>query len=436
MDVLGRRLVSLPLIPGLGLLAFLGIIFLVLAWHRRALGRPFVVMFAATLGATGLAWIGQLVLGLVRSGDYWRGHPTVTTSAVYASALTAALILLLLFARHSDRTRLRAAYWLYFLVAGAAISLVAPGGAIFFLFPPLLFLLGLLASRWHKAGEAVGAIAAAVLVFLTFGPALALFEELMNSGPHWMFAPLGLLILLPFLIELMPLARRSSAPFVVAAPAALFFLGWLAVLLAPAYSDDRKQIFAIEYVGDGEQPRWSVNNDGVQVPFAADWRREKVAWSGRRRWLAPAPTLPVAAPTMELVSQAPAGRGRRLTMRLRTGGAETVTLVAPPEAALIEGGSGGFSGRFADATGPEARYFLRCVGRACDGALFHVVAANTASIDFTLIATRSGLPPEAAPLIAARPPYAQPQYAPDSTLTLTRFTAEGVIGRGSAPEGR
>ena len=30
----------------------------------------------------------------------------------------------------------------------------------------------------------------------------------MNNGPHWMFAPLGALLLLPALIELAPLIAR------------------------------------------------------------------------------------------------------------------------------------------------------------------------------------------------------------------------------------
>ena len=56
--------------------------------------------------------------------------------------------------------------------------------------------LGMMARRWHDSAERITAVVAAVLVFLTFGPALAMFEELMSNGPHWMFAPLGTLILL------------------------------------------------------------------------------------------------------------------------------------------------------------------------------------------------------------------------------------------------
>ena len=59
--------------------------------------------------------------------------------------------------------RLRAAFWLLFLALGAALCIVAPGAAIYFLLPPLLAALGMAARRWwpHKPSSA-GAIAAAL----------------------------------------------------------------------------------------------------------------------------------------------------------------------------------------------------------------------------------------------------------------------------------
>jgi hypothetical protein len=35
----------------------------------------------------------------------------------------------------------------------------------------------------------------------------------------------------------------------------------------------------------------------------------------------------------------------------------------------------------------------------------------------TIIGSRTGLPPQSATLVAARPALARPQYAPDSTIT-------------------
>jgi hypothetical protein len=60
------------------------------------------------------------------------------------------------------------------------------------------------------------------------------------------------------------------------------------------------------------------------------------------------------------------------------------------------------------------------VGRACDGAMLDVLARGNAPVDFTIVGTRTGLPPPAAQLVRARPALARPQYAPDTTITLGR----------------
>src|SRR5213078_259827 len=94
---------------------------------------------------------------------------------------------------------------------GAIIGLVAPGGIVFFLFPPLLMLIGVIAARWWMPAERIGAIAAIALTYLSWGAMLGLLEELLNGGPMWIFAPLGALLIIPVLIEAMP-AIRAAGP--------------------------------------------------------------------------------------------------------------------------------------------------------------------------------------------------------------------------------
>src|SRR6185437_14158007 len=133
------------------------------------------------------------------------------------------------------RTQLRVAFWLLFTALGAALCAVAPGAAIYFLLPPLAAALGMaLKGRWARAEQA-GAIAAALLLFFTFGPAVRLFEELMNGGPLWAFAPLAAAIMLPALIEGAPFLGRGRNLLVVAGAIDLAIAGWLAAGLAPAY---------------------------------------------------------------------------------------------------------------------------------------------------------------------------------------------------------
>jgi hypothetical protein len=339
----------------------------------------------------------------------------VTTNAVYASALAACVACLLLVARTPERTRLRAAFWLLFLLVGAGICIVAPGAAIYFLLPPLVAAIGMGLRRFLPWAERAGAIAASILLFLTFGPAVDLFEILMNSGPLWAFAPLGAAILLPALIELRPIVNRAMPAFALAA------LCWIGAALAPAYSADRQQLFTIEYVWDeaAHSGRFAVNNDGAPVPYDAAWARTELPYATRRRWAAPAPAAPVPAPAVTLVAQRPLDGGRVLRLRIAANGAESVVLIAPADARLRAAGGGGFVRPFGPNESHE-RYAIRCAGRACDGALIDVMTGSAAPVDFTIVGTRTGLPPAAAALARARPAYARPQYAPDSTITLGR----------------
>jgi hypothetical protein len=422
-DLAGRVLIVLPLLFGLVLLGLLILFHLIGGWRRRALGRPLLAMMVAVAGSGAMAFAFHFLLGLVRAGDYWRAWPIVATTAVYASALAAAVIGLLLVAGTAERTRLRAAFWLFFTALGGAICFVAPGAAIFFLAPPLAAALGMVGKRWWAKAERAGAIAAAILLFLTFGPALALFEELMSSGPLWSFAPLGAAIMLPALIELRPLLSRPRPLFVVAGAIDIAVTAWLAAAFTPAYSADRQQLFTIEYVWDesARTARFAVNNDGAPVPYAGDWQRTEFPYTARRRWAAPAPapSAPPSGPAVELVSREAVPGGIRARLRLRMNGAETIALIAPASASLRSAGVEGFIRPLTPGAG-DGRSFIRCAGRACDGALLDVILARAEAVDFTIVGTRPGLPTEAAALARARPARARAQYGPDSTITIGR----------------
>lgn len=416
-DLAGRVLIVLPLLFGLVLLGLLILFFAIEAKRRRALGRPLLGMAAALIGATAFAFVGHALVQLLRAGDFWRAYPDVTTAAVYASALLACVIGLAWIAGTAERPRLRAAFWLLFLAIGAAICFVAPGAAIYFLLPPLVAALGMAAKRWWAWAEQAGAILAIVLLFVTFGPALALFEDLLNGGPLWVFAPLGATILLPALIELRLLLTNARP---VSVGVGLALLGWTGAALAPAYSEDRQQLFTIEYVWDetARSGRFAVNNDGAPVPFEAAWERTEFPYATRRRWAAPAPAVPIPAPAATVVAQGRNGGLRRFRIRLAANGAENIILIAPPEAALYAGGSGNFMARY---EGDQPRYLLRCAGRACDGALVDLVVAGRGRHDIILVGTRSGLPSAASELMRARPANARPQYGADSTIAIGRL---------------
>jgi len=421
-DLAGRMLIDMPMTFGLVLLGLILLFLLVEAWRRRALGLPLLAMAGTLAGSLAFAFAGHFIVQLIRPGDYWRAHPLVAREAVYASAIAAAVAALLLVARTPERTRLRAAFWLLFTALGAALCAVAPGAAIYFLVPPFAAALGMaLRRKWPRAEQA-GAIAAALLLFVTFGPALDLFEQLMNGGPLWAFAPLAAAIMLPALIECAPFLGRGRTVLVVAGAIDLAIAGWIAAGLMPAYDDDRQQLFTIEYVSDqaAGTARFAINNDGAPVPYDAAWARTEMPYTARRRWAAPAPAVPVAAPAVTLVGQAPAPGGRHLRLRIAANGAETITLIAPPDARLGAAGAGGFVPRFARGADTD-KYYLRCIGRACDGAALDLLVGSAAPVEFTIIGSRSGLPAVAAPLARARPATARAQYGPDATITVGRI---------------
>jgi hypothetical protein len=420
-DLTGRMLIDLPMAFGLVLLGLILVFLVVEAWRRRALGRPLLAMAAALGGSLGLAFGGHFLVQLVRPGDYWRAYPWVTSSAVYAAAIAAAVAALLLVARTGERTRLRAAFWLLFTALGTALCAVAPGAAIYFLLPPFAAALGMALSRRWPGTERAGAIVAALLLYLTFGPALGLFETLMNGGPLWAFAPLGAAIMLPVLIEFAPFLGRGRNILVIGGAIDLAIACWIAAGLAPAYSDDRRQLFTIEYVGDQASgtARFAVNNDGAPVPYDAAWARAEMPYATRRRWVAPAPAVPVPAPAVTLTGQQPVPGGRHLRFRIAANGAETITLIAPPEAQLLAAGVGGFFPRVARGADSD-KYYLRCVGRACDGAVMDVLVGGAGPMEFTVVGSRSGLPAVAAALVRARPETARAQYGPDATITVGR----------------
>jgi hypothetical protein len=423
MDLLGAELIQMPQWLGLALLAALVIGLAWVAWKRRALGRGLGSVAVAFVLSAMIAWIGLAVVGAIRPGMFWRAEPIWTRLAVYASAILPALLAFSTIARPVDRERMRAAFWLFFVLVGAAIALVAPGGTIFFLFPPLLFFISTLARN----GERWGALTAIVLLFLTWGAMLGLLEELLNQGPMWVFAPLGSLIILPVLIEAKPLMRDVSPRWVAGAGSMLAILGWCAASAAPAYSADRQQRFTIEYVRDADTGKasWSVLNDDAPLPRGFDragqWHRGAPSYSERKRWLADAPVLTgIGTPRVQVNGQAHEGDVRRVRLQIAANGAQSITLLSAKGADISSAGSGAFVRPIAKA-GSGDRTMVRCFGRSCDGATIELTIRGDKPVAMTVLGWRRGLPPQARPLLAVRPKFARPQYVADGTTTVHRI---------------
>ncbi len=419
MDVAGRALITLPLVVGAGLLIGLLIGFTVISFRRGGLLRGAVAIVGSATVATILSWLILAAIGAVRHGMFWRAHPVWTHLAVDAATIFAATAVLIAVGGTLDRTKLRPAFWFIFLVVGGAIGLIAPGGIIFFIFPPLIFVVGVIASRWWKWAEQAASLAAVLFLYVTWGALLGLLEELLNGGPLWIFAPLGSLLIIPALIEARPLlaAVGLRAAAIMSGAIALVFCALSASI--PAYSADRQQRFVIQQVTDVSHGKtwWSVLNDAAPLPLAGHWKRGELPFSDRPRWISDAPADPAAnAPDVQIISQVQNGNERVMTLRLAANGNEHVDLIAPPDAHIRAAGIDGFV-RPID-LGEEGKTFVGCFGRSCDGTLLQLTIAQLRPIDFIVLGGKGTLPPGAASLSAARPRFARPQYNRDETIAF------------------
>ncbi len=393
MDVAGRWLISLPLVLGATLLFGLLIVMGWIAFHRRGFLRGALALVGSAALATILSWLMLEIIGAVRHGMFWRAHQFWTHLAIYATTILVAIIMLAVVARDLDRRRLRSSFWFIFIFFGGAIGLIAPGGIVYFILPPLIALIGMIASRWWTPAETVCSVAAILALFVTWGAILGLLEELLNGGPMWVFALLGSLLLLPALIEIKPLIEAARLRSAATIAGVLAVMGWAAVVAVPAYSADRQQRFVVQYVTDATQ--------------GTGW------WS----WLTNAPGNPAAkAPGLELLSQARTGKERTLKVRLIANGNEHVDLIAPSNARVLSAGTQGFV-RPIDQN-EEGKYSINCFGRSCDGSTIQPTIGKLESVEFLVLGGKASLPQSAMTLLLNRPRFARPQYLRDETITF------------------
>ena len=274
-----------------------------------------------------------------------------------------------------------------------------------------------------RHGETVGALLAIAALYLTWGEMLALLEQLFSPGPQWIVAPIGALIIIPLLIEAGPLLRPRRKARLLVGAAVLALVAWIVAAAAPAYSEDRQQMFSIEHVTDAKARRayWSILNDGASLPAAFGgierWKLLELPHSKRKRWAAPGPRIGVEPAAVELVSRAQDRKQRIVRLRLRTNGAAAVSLRAPKGARIAAAGIGA-SLRPVD--GSKSDFAVSCSGRSCDGAVVTLRIEQKAPLVLTVVGVRPGLPPQGAALLRDRPRFARPQYGTDQTITVNR----------------
>jgi hypothetical protein len=425
-DLAGRVLIVLPREAALATFGLLLIGTIAFAFARRdELLRGAGAVLAAIVGSAALVYTLQWLVGLARPGLFWRAHPELMALAVDLVALAASAGALAWIAADVTRKRLRAAFWLVFMLLTLGIVAAAPGAAIFALVPPLLMLIGWLAGQRARRAETVAAILAWGVLFLTWAPLLALSEVLLDFPAAWLFGPVAALLVLPALIEMKPLTDGWGGRLALGGTALAAAAAWAALLVLPAYSLDRKQGFRIEYAWDAEagKGQWLVANGGAPLPGGFPGRAAfqpgaKLPWTASSRWAAPAPALPLPAPRLEPGGSSSQGGTRVTAVRVAANGADDILFRLPPGAALKAVRTRGAETAFTEG-GAGDPYTIRCTGRSCDGAVIEFVL-GPAPVEATLVGIRNTLPAAAAPMVRARPATAQAQYSPDSSMSWTK----------------
>ena len=426
VDVARIGLWHMPQSLGAVLLAALLILFAWIAWRRQALVRPPLVALAAIVAAGVAGWLAVTVMGALVAGTYWRAHPSVALTAVYATLILAVLAAMLTLGRRLAVPKLRTGYWFLFLLIGAALAFPAPGAIIYFLAPPAALLAGIAASRWFRPAETICAFAALVLLYLIWGELLVGLEDIFSPGPLWIVAPIAALVIVPILIESIELFRGAGRRTTLLGSALIAIVAWAAAGFTPAYSSDRQQRFTIEHVTDANDHRsyWSVANDGAALPAEyrriGTWREDKLPFSERKRWLAAAPSdAGGPLPTLRKLEAVSHGSERTLRLRIAANSAERVFVIVPAEARIRAAGMAGFV-RPAGDSASDGKFTITCTGRSCDGAELRVDLGTANPVEFTVVGARNGLPDAAAPLVAGRPALARPQYTPDETVAFSK----------------
>lgn len=127
--------------------------------------------------------------------------------------------------------------------------------------------------------------------------------------------------------------------------------------------------------------------------------------------------LEIPAASIQTLASAPSGDGRRVRLRLSTGGAHMVALRFGEEVSVRSAGLPGSAIAIEEDAEPGAS-IIRCTGRACDGLVVEVELGETKTVEALLIALRFELPPEGRKLQALRPANAHPQYGTDSSIRV------------------
>lgn len=436
LDALGLTLLAWPtlLTP---LLALLSLALLSLAtWRLRhvpkdtssrwlaALAFPLLLAAPALVGSA-LAW---LLATLTAAEVPGHADPRPARLAVWAATLAASGLISTILLRRLGPARLNLAVWWSLAALATALALAAPAAAVGVL-PPVLLTAVLLAwSSRHVSKDMPHWTDSPALLLCLILPALMWLQAGVRVEAIFGVGPAAVIVLALLFTLLAPL--WPTRPRLLLVALALASLTGAALTLAtPAFSEARPRRLSLTFHQDPDLgARWLLDGDLPLPPTltSADFiEAQAFPWTptDEPSWISPAPSLTAPPPELTREPNTPTITGpwgRYLRLRLRSPrGARSGALVIPDTAELrwlaIDGHTVPPYPEHRRAWYEGVRHHP-IVALPPEGVLVELVLRNPDPVTFTVLDASDTLPPEAEPLLQARPPWAIPSHAGDRTL--------------------
>ena len=433
-DLLGRWVVRFPeewALPA-GLAALLLAIAAAAADVRRGRTGAGRIALGALALPLGVAVAGALGYGAGRAPGLdpvlrpWVASPGPLVASFFLAGLAGGLVPALLAGRRTGPEGLRAAIRLWLAVGTVALAATLPGASFVLLVPALVAVAGL---------DLATAVAGGLVLF---PPAWLLYPALGHAaGP--VVAAVVAMVTLP----LAPLAAAATSrirTLSVALPASLGAVAVAVTVLLPMADREAPERLVVYFHQDEGRARILASSDLGRLPpevrAAAPFSESaevRLGWGTLRpSFEAPAAPLPVAGPEVEVLEVARDGDVVRWRARLRSPrGASEIQLAIPPSANVR---SFAFDGLTVPAPVPKlARWYggwwVYRLPAHPGGIEVELLAATPGPLEIVVADQSSGLPPAAAAVAAARPPWVVTQQEGDVTLFTRRVRIEAEAPR-------
>ena len=444
-DVLGRWGVrfperwALPLGVASIFLAVAGALADVLRRRTGAGGVAVGVMLVpvSIVAAAALGYGAGRALGLDPVLRPWVANPGPLVAALVLAGIAGSLLPALLAGRWTGPDGLRAALRLWLAAGAAGLAATLPGASFVLLVPALVagaggILVG--PGGRARAGGDLATVIAAGLVLLP--PAWLLYPTLGHAAGPAVAAVVAIVALpLASLAAALPL-RARIATFV--APLALSGAALAVALALPVADVDAPERLVVYFHQEAGEARILASSDlgrlprevRAAAPFSAA-AEVRLGWGTLRpSFQAPAAPLPVPGPEVAVPRTVREGKLVRWSARLRSArGASEIQVAVPPEVKIR-------SFRVDGATVPPpvpklARWYggwwVYRLTSGPEGVEVAMTASAPGPFEIVVADQSLGLPPAAAAVASARPPWVVTQQEGDVTLFTRRVRIEAEL---------